>query len=118
MDTRTQSTSKTFPAQVESCCGSVVPTTSRERTERAARRFKALADPTRLTILGTLARGDEAVCACDLGDDVDLEQPTVAHHLKVLREAGLVLTERRGKWAYYSLHPAMAGWVRATLSAV
>ena len=88
-----------------------------DRTALIARRFKALGDVTRLTILTTLALNNEPVCACDLGDDVDLEQPTVAHHLKVLRDAGLVTTERRGKWAFYRLHPDAATWVRATVAA-
>ena len=101
----------------EGCCGIVLrPIVAEERLTLAARRFKALADPTRLTILGTLAANDGPVCACDLGDDVELGQPTVAHHLKVLRDAGLIGSERRGKWAYYSLRPAAAGWVRATLA--
>ncbi|HEY8599189.1 MAG TPA: metalloregulator ArsR/SmtB family transcription factor [Thermomicrobiales bacterium] len=81
-----------------------------------ARRFKALADPTRLTILATLVANPAPVCACDLGDDVDLEQPTVAHHLKVLRNTGLIVAERRGKWAYYRLHDDAAAWVRTTLA--
>lgn len=111
-------TMMTQTATPSSCCGITLPALNRERMERVARRFKALADPTRLTILSTLSSNGEAVCACDLGDDVDLEQPTVAHHLKVLRDAGLVLAERRGKWAYYSLHPEMADWVHATLAGV
>ena len=82
----------------------------------AAKRFKALADPTRLTILATLAANPEPVCACDLGDDVELEQSTVAHHLKVLRNTGLIVAERRGKWAYYRLQGDAAAWVRATLA--
>ncbi len=118
MDTLTRSTTTTRPLQAERCCGITLPTTPLARMELVARRFKVLADPTRLTILSTLANTGEPVCACDLGDDVDLEQPTVAHHLKVLREAGMVLTERRGKWAYYSLHPDMAAWVQATLAGV
>lgn len=67
--------------------------------------FKALADPHRLRILGTIARSGGEVCVCDLTDAVPLLQPTVSHHLKVLREAGLVLSERRGSWVYYRLHP-------------
>lgn len=101
------------------CCPPAVqPVVNPERTATATRRFKALADATRLTILTTLAVNAGPVCACDLGDDVDLEQPTVAHHLKVLREAGLVISERQGRWAYYRLHPDAAAWVRATLAAL
>src|SRR6185312_16512574 len=103
METLTRPTNRTAVECDEGCCGTVLhPVMALDRTARAVRRFKALADVTRLTILTTLALNDEPVCACDLGDDVDLEQPTVAHHLKVLRDAGLVVAERRGKWAYYS----------------
>jgi ArsR family transcriptional regulator len=119
MDTLMRRTIKTTLPRAEGCCAVVVqPVLDGDRVALAARRFKALADTTRLTILTTLAVNDEPICACDLGDDVDLEQPTVAHHLKVLRDAGLVVTERRGKWAYYSLHPEAAAWVRATVAAL
>ena len=64
----------------------------------------ALADPTRLEILRELA-GTSQVCACDLTDCCSVSQPTVSHHLKVLRQAGLVGSERRGLWAYYYVRP-------------
>ena len=102
---------------LDGCCQTAVsPGLSDATVALAAKRFKALADPTRLTILATLAANPEPVCACDLGDDVDLEQPTVAHHLKVLRNTGLIVSERRGKWAYYRLQEGAAAWVRATLA--
>jgi ArsR family transcriptional regulator, arsenate/arsenite/antimonite-responsive transcriptional repressor len=118
METLTRPTTRNLPVQAASCCGITVPRLSTAQVALAARRFKALGDPTRLTILSTLVANDEPVCACDLGDDVDLEQPTVAHHLKVLRDAGLVVSEKQGKWAYYSLHPEAAAWVRATVAAM
>ena len=65
--------------------------------------LKALADPHRLRIIATLARADDAVCVCDLNDEVDVSQPTVSHHLKLLKDAGLVTSERRGTWVYYRL---------------
>ena len=65
--------------------------------------FKALADPYRLTILATLARSEHEVCVCDFTAGLPLGQPAVSHHLKVLRESGLVDAERRGTWVYYSL---------------
>src|SRR5579883_1803475 len=71
-------------------------------TESAAL-FKAIADPHRLTILATLARADDEVCVCDFTDGLPLNQPTVSHHLRILREAGLVTCERRGTWVYYRL---------------
>lgn len=64
----------------------------------------ALADPTRLEILRQLA-GSNEVCACDFTDCCDVSQPTVSHHLKVLRDAGVVTSERRGNWVYYRIAP-------------
>jgi len=64
----------------------------------------ALADPVRLEILRELA-GSAEVCACDFTSCCDVSQPTVSHHLKVLREAGIVTSERRGSWVYYHLAP-------------
>ena len=121
MKTMARPTTRTLPANQPdaACCTPlVVPARTDEATATAVRRFKALADPTRLAILGTLAATPEPVCACDLGEGVDLEQPTVSHHLKVLREAGLVISERRGTWGFYRLHPGAAAWVRATLAAL
>lgn len=70
--------------------------------EPSATLFKALADPYRLTILATLASADE-VCVCDFTAALPLNQPTVSHHLRVLRDARLVTCERRGTWVYYRL---------------
>lgn len=67
--------------------------------------FKALADPHRLAILATLARAGQEVCVCDFTAGLPLRQPTVSHHLKVLRDAGLVACERLGTWVYYTLAP-------------
>jgi ArsR family transcriptional regulator len=67
----------------------------------------ALADPTRLEIVRQLAASSE-VCACDFTDCCGVSQPTVSHHLKVLREAGMVSGERRGTWIYYRLQPGVA----------
>ncbi len=69
----------------------------------AAELLKALADPHRLRILATLARASDEVCVCDFTAALPLNQPTVSHHLRVLREAGLVTGERRGTWVYYRL---------------
>lgn len=75
-----------------------------DRTEDAAL-FRALADPHRLTILATLGRADDEVCVCDFTSALPLNQPAVSHHLKILRDAGLVVCERRGTWVYYRLSP-------------
>lgn len=71
------------------------------------RLLAALADPTRLAILRQLA-AEQDVCACDFTSCCDVGQPTVSHHLKVLREAGLVTSERRGAWIHYRLAPEVA----------
>jgi len=71
------------------------------------RLLAALADPTRLAIVRELAAGDP-VCACDFDSCCDVSQPTISHHLKVLREAGLVVAERRGTWIWYFLAPTVA----------
>ncbi len=73
-------------------------------TDPDVRLLQAAADPTRLAILRQLS-DEPSVCACDFTSCCDVAQPTVSHHLKVLREAGWVTTERRGTWIYYSLRP-------------
>jgi ArsR family transcriptional regulator len=72
--------------------------------EDLARVFTALSDPTRVSIVNRLASGEEC-CVCDLTAAFALSQPTVSHHLRILRHAGLVEAERRGTWAYYRLVP-------------
>jgi ArsR family transcriptional regulator, arsenate/arsenite/antimonite-responsive transcriptional repressor len=74
--------------------------------------LQAAADPTRLAILRQLG-GQDAVCACEFTACCDVAQPTVSHHLKVLREAGWVTSERRGSWVYYSLRPEAVARFRA-----
>ncbi|RZU53038.1 ArsR family transcriptional regulator [Krasilnikovia cinnamomea] len=73
--------------------------------------FKALGDPVRLRLLSMIASaGGGEVCVCDLTGEFELTGPTISHHLKVLREAGLVHSDRRGTWVYYRLVPgALAG---------
>ena len=75
------------------------------------RLLQALADPTRLAIVRELA-GAAEVCACDFSSCCDVRQPTVSHHLRVLREAGVVESERRGTWIFYRLAPAAAERLR------
>jgi ArsR family transcriptional regulator, arsenate/arsenite/antimonite-responsive transcriptional repressor len=90
------------------CCAPLVrEPLSAELSVDLARVFKALSDPVRLRLLSLIAshRGGEA-CVCDLTGEFDVSQPTVSHHLKVLREAGLLTSERRGTWVYYAVVPA------------
>jgi ArsR family transcriptional regulator len=79
-----------------------------------AKLFKALADETRLAIVRQLRERGE-VCACDFVECCDVAQPTVSHHLKVLREAGLVTGDKRGLWVYYRLEPEAFERVRELL---
>lgn len=74
------------------------------RADPDAQLFHALADPMRLAIVRQLA-AERETCACDLTVSIELSQPTVSHHLRVLREAGVVGAERRGTWVYYALRP-------------
>jgi len=80
------------------------------------RLLQAAADPTRFAILRQLS-GAGAVCACDFTACCDVAQPTISHHLKVLREAGLVDSERRGTWVYYRVRPAALDQLGALLRA-
>lgn len=75
--------------------------------ERAARAFRALGDEKRLTIVRLLSGGPQ--CVCDLAARVGAKQPLLSFHLKTLREAGLVVATRRGKWIYYSLNDELLG---------
>ena len=83
-----------------------------------ARMFKALGDPVRLRLLSRVAShaGGEA-CVCDLSAGFDLTQPTISHHLKVLRETGLLQCERRGTWVYYWVVPSALAQLSAVLGA-
>jgi ArsR family transcriptional regulator len=90
----------------QSCCDPVVyPDVEREQALRMAEVAKALGDPIRLQLVDVLRKHAGKVCVCELVPLFDLSQPTVSHHLKVLREAGLVDSERRGLWAYYYVTP-------------
>jgi ArsR family transcriptional regulator len=98
------------------CCEPVVyPDVEREQAERMATIAKALGDPIRLQLVDVLRKHAGKVCVCELVPLFELSQPTVSHHLKVLRGAGLVDSERRGLWAYYYVIPdaleELAAWL-------
>ncbi len=95
------------------CCPPVTERPfSAEEAETAARMFKALGDPVRLRLFSSVAsHQDGEACVCDISD-VGVSQPTVSHHLKKLKEAGLLTSERRGTWVYYRVEPS----VLATMS--
>lgn len=85
--------------------------------ETLALRFKALADPNRLRILSIVSSSPEAeTCVCDLSEPLNLGQPTVSHHLKILVDAGLLNRDKRGVWAYYSLVPGALDTLAATMA--
>ncbi|HET8567063.1 MAG TPA: metalloregulator ArsR/SmtB family transcription factor [Solirubrobacterales bacterium] len=107
---------KTKRAAGEPSCEPVAfPDVDREEAERIAAVAKALGDPIRLQLVDVLRKHAGKVCVCELVPLFDLSQPTVSHHLKVLREAGIVGSERRGLWAYYYVVPGAldetAGWL-------
>src|SRR5437867_12940813 len=105
---------KTIAVLPAICCGPASPPLSQAESEELAARFKALADPTRIAIVNRLSQADE-VCVCDLNGAFDLSQPTISHHLKILKEAGLVESSRRGTWAYYRLVPETVAALRGAL---
>src|SRR3989442_14554140 len=101
----------------ESCCEPVVyPDVDRVQAERMATIAKALSDPIRLQLVDVLRKHAGKVCVCELVPLFDLSQPTVSHHLKVLRGAGIVDSERRGLWAYYYVDPEAVEELSAWLS--
>ncbi|WP_054813797.1 ArsR/SmtB family transcription factor [Nocardia arizonensis] len=78
--------------------------------------FKALSDPVRLRVLSAVAaRANHEACVCDLSAGIDVTQPTISHHLRVLREAGLLSSERRASWVYYRVEPAVLARLSAFL---
>lgn len=87
-----------------------------EQAAGVARVFKALGDPVRLRILSIVAsRAGGEVCVCDITGAFELSQPTISHHLKVLKEVGLLTSERRASWVYYRLVPETLGELSALL---
>jgi len=99
-------TPKTKRGAGEPCCEPVVyPEVERRQAEQLARVAKALGDPVRLQLVDVLRKHAGKVCVCELVPLFEVAQPTVSHHLKVLRQAGIVGSERQGLWAYYYVIP-------------
>ena len=94
----------------------VHPDVQPEPATRMAAVAKALGDPVRLQLIDVLRKHAGKVCVCELVPLFDLSQPTVSHHLKVLRQAGLVGSERQGLWAYYYVIPGALNELSAWLS--
>jgi ArsR family transcriptional regulator len=105
-------------ADADACAPSTAHAIGTEAAATVAGALKALADPLRLRMLSAIAtdpRGES--CVCDLADLAEVSQPTVSHHLKVLKETGMLLSERRGTWVYYRIAPGKQSAVAALLDA-
>lgn len=99
------------------CLPRKVSAGDRRRAAQVAETARLLSDPVRVQILDLLRGADGGeVCQCDLQSLFDLSQPTMSHHLKKLRDGGLIDVQRRGKWAYYSLNPQALEGLRTWLS--
>ncbi len=110
-------TPKTKRAPGEPCCEPVVyPDVEREAAERIAVIAKALGDPVRLQLVDVLRKHAGKVCVCELVPLFDVQQSTLSHHLKKLRDAGIVDSERQGLWAYYYVKPEALRELSAWLS--
>ena len=83
------------------CCG--LPEVDEDWAERTSALIKALADPTRLTMIASLWKARAPICICDFTAGLTLSQPTISHHMNKLKAAGLVESEKRGVWSYYRL---------------
>ncbi|MER6976988.1 ArsR/SmtB family transcription factor [Streptomyces carpinensis] len=100
------------------CCpGLLTAPLDEDQAVELAKVFKALGDPVRLRLLSMIAsRAGGEICVCDLTPAFDLSQPTISHHLKLLRQAGLIDCERRGTWVYYWLVPEMTDRLASILT--
>jgi ArsR family transcriptional regulator len=108
---------KTKRAKGERCGEPLVhPDVDREQAQRLAAVAKALGEPVRLQLVDVLRRHAGKVCVCELQPLFEISQPTLSHHLRKLRDAGIVDCERRGLWAYYYVLPEaldeLTGWLR------
>ncbi len=109
---------KSSTSRVVPCCPTVLEgRLKKPDAEQLARGFKAIADPARLQLLNFIAvQPSGEACVCHLTKPLDVKQPTVSHHLKVLYEAGLLERERRGTWVYYRIVPARLAGLRDALA--
>ena len=96
------------------CCG--LPEVDADWAQETAELMKALADPTRLTMIASLWKASEPICICDFTAGLDLSQSTISHHMSRLKEAGLVEAEKRGIWTYYRLQPDLAPATKKVLA--
>ena len=117
MSTTLELAPKQKRAKGEPCCEPVVhPDVERAQAERIGEVAKALGDPVRIQLVDVLRKHAGKVCVCELVPLFDLSQSTVSHHLKKLRDAGIVGSERQGLWAYYYVEPEAMEELSAWLS--
>ena len=94
---------KELPVLRQRGVSSGLPDVDEAWAERTSELMKALADPTRLTMVASLWKAEAPICICDFTAGLDLSQPTLSHHMRKLKDAGLVESEKRGIWMYYRL---------------
>jgi ArsR family transcriptional regulator, arsenate/arsenite/antimonite-responsive transcriptional repressor len=119
MDTQLTSASSSTESESssEACCAGPATTDASTlaptQSDALAERLKALADPTRLRMLDLLAQQSAPLCVCEINEHFAQRQPTISHHLRILREAGLIDCEKRGVWAYYWATASGSEWLSA-----
>lgn len=106
------------PERVKGICSPPSLPMAPARVDESVELLKALADPTRLQMVGMLKRSSEPVCICDFTASFELSQPTISHHVAKLKEAGLVEVSKAGIWAYYRLKSHLDARTRALLDAL
>ena len=100
---------------ISACCAPIEISDS-EESQRIVTVFKALADSTRYEIFRLIASQNDSICVCNINLNFEVSQPTISHHLKVLREAGLITVSRRGTWAYYEVDPTSIDVLQRTVA--
>ncbi len=106
------------PDRAKGVCSPPPRPLSLGRVDRTVDVLKALADPTRLQMIGMLKRAQQPVCICDFTAAFNFTQPTISHHMGKLRAAGLVEVSRKGIWSYYRLRPQLEPATRALLNVI
>jgi ArsR family transcriptional regulator len=121
-DFEMKESSKTIPlssvSEENACSVPFEQSITAETAETLANIFKALSHPVRVQMLGLISRGNGALCGCDIEQHFDLTQPTISHHLKVLRDAGLIISEARGVWQHHCVNLETLQKVQSLLAAI
>jgi ArsR family transcriptional regulator len=106
------------PERVKGCCRPVAPLLAEAQADHLAAIFRALADPTRVQMLHLLRAATEPICVCDFTAAFELGQPTVSHHLAKLKDAGLIISFKRGVWSFYLLRQDLSEPAGAALALI